>query len=171
MSSEMGVVKMENSNLITIQEVAKKIDKSTQNVRLWCRDLGIWDDLAVIDGRGTRALTPEQASLVADAARKKKEPPQTIEQEATSTENLVQIQAAFMAAIAAQQTANDQLRADLEQQRITYEARILALEEELRKARVDLNLAQACISELAAAPFWQKRKIINRYMLPPGTQD
>ena len=75
---------------------------------------------------------------------------------------------ALLATIESQRQTIQDLMTSQERSRLIHEAEIARLNERIASVESALRNAQACITELAAAHWWEKKRIVARYALPPA---
>lgn len=154
----------------TIKDISDLTGVSKGTIKRRAQELGIYDSMRTIGGRGTKVMTAEQAEMLTDAVQRANPHAQrqvdvTMEAIKTDAEILLREQIDILKARCAElQSSINAERTDRQAEREGYQERIRRLES-------DLHYAQACVSELAAAPWWRKRSIIARYALPPATSD
>ena len=155
----------------TIDDIAKQTGVSKETVRNQLKEMGLYNDLAVKDNRGTRTLTPEQASAVSHALVKAYPAGlKAIQSEAerAERENLSARMIEVM-----QQTIDNQ-QGIIDNQKETIES----LTRSLEQARADnaeaarkVERLQAAVAELSACHWWEKKSVVAKYALPPASQN
>ena len=177
---------------LPLGDLAKKLGVTKPTVVQYAKELGIYEELEVIDGRRTRVAKQDQASAIADAISKsnaelissvmsrenegRKEEKIAKSDFATQSQSrkmdrkIEELRAELKESEAARVTAETRLE-ERERQLIAAEGRIDALEEREERLRSKLARAEATISQLAAAHWWQKQRIIASYALPAPREE
>lgn len=162
------------ANKITIADVATATGVTKPTVKKKAIDLGIYEQMSVIDARGRRAMTAEQASILTHAIM------QTVpEQMDLLTEEKEIQENAQLALIEALREQIKMQKDMLDEQKITIQALQQTIDAmnnslESRQAEIDrlhaeLARAHSGFAELAAAHWWQKRAVVAQYALPAAS--
>lgn len=173
------------SNYYTLADMARELNFSKPYIAGVAKDLGIYDELQVIDSRGTRALNAEQASLVSHEIEKRRKAKGSdavvarLDDEAESHKLEAarqEVMDNLRETIEQQKAIIEQLNGTIAQMNANHDAEIYRLKVEIdawkeRAATFEAkaNSLQMCVTELAGAWPWKKRAIIQRYAaLPPA---
>lgn len=159
----------------TIADVAKATGVNKQTVRRRARELGIYDEMAPRDARGTMVMTAEQASILSDAVTKAVPEAMGAISEAAGQERAQEMRDAYVSAlkdtIAAKDALVEDLRGQVERLRMEKDAEVAALTEQLAKKEAEFRRLQDYARKLEHAHWWEKRGIINAFgALPPASE-
>lgn len=156
------------ANKITIADVAAATGVTKPTVKKKAIDLGIYEKMSVIDARGRRVMTAEQASMLTHAIM------QTVpdlhpEQKEVQKSAQMELIEALREQIKMQKEMIDEQKITIQALQQTVDAMNSSLESrqiEIDKLHAELARAHSGFAELAAAHWWQKRAVVAQYALP-----
>ena len=159
----------------TLADVAKATGVNKQTVRRRARELGIYDEMKPLDGRGTMVMTAEQASILSDAVVKANPEAVGAIADAADQERTNEMHNALVDAlngtIETQKGLIENLQSQVEQARLDYSAKVSGLEEEIEKLRKENQRLREYAHRLEHAHWWEKRGIINAYGFLPAPSE
>lgn len=161
----------------TLNDIANATGVRKPTVVRRAKELGIYDQLKVVDGRGKLALTAEQASILTDALSKanpeglasiknENERYEVEQINSTMIEQLNQMITNQQSLIETQKLTIEQLQRTIENLSESRDGELERLHERIKSLEIQLKQSQACVQELAACHWWEKRGIVTRYALP-----
>lgn len=168
------------SQFFTLNDIAQATGVRKPTVVRRAKELGIYDDLKVVDGRGKLALTAEQASILTDALQKAnpeglmsiKNESERFEAEQINTQMIDQLNMMIenqQSLIETQKLTIEQLQRTIESLSDSRDAELERLHERIKALEIELKQSQSCVQELAACHWWEKRSVVTRYALPAAS--
>lgn len=165
------------TQFFTLNDIANATGVRKPTVVRRAKELGIYDQLKVVDGRGKLALTAEQASILTDALQKAnpeglmsiKNESERFEAEQINTTMVEQLNTMIsnqQSLIDTQKITIEQLQRTIENLSESRDNELERLHERIKALEIQLKQSQSCVQELAACHWWEKRGIVTRYALP-----